>query len=150
MPNKWGASFWTLFHVLTIKYDEKKVSIKEILNFINGICNVLPCIICRSHAIKYIRNYNIKKIITKNDLQKFVLNFHNSVNIMLKRDIFKFEQLNIYNKYNIINAYNSFFSDYNKQYGSNTEIINKHDMLQLIKTNKQWIVSNINNFNENI
>tara|TARA_Y100000389_G_scaffold172755_1_gene181386 strand:- start:1515 stop:1973 length:459 start_codon:yes stop_codon:yes gene_type:complete len=106
----WGNNIWFLFHGLIHKLDESKYSIwkDDFIYIFTTICNNLPCPECSNDANNIIKKTNFKNINSKEDLKKFIFNFHNYVNKKLKKPEFKFDKLNIYDKINIFAVINNF------------------------------------------
>jgi hypothetical protein len=98
----WGRITWTFLHVTSSKIkDECFDSFKsEYLNMCKKICKDVPCNVCKKHASIVMDNINFELIKTKNDLQSFFYDFHNSVNIGIDKPIFPQEDLSKYNEIN--------------------------------------------------
>jgi len=98
MSNKvvWGSSTWVLFHTIAdMMTDEIFNNEKDnVVSLIKTICSILPCSDCSNHATKYLNTINFKNIKNSEDLKKFFLLFHNSVNIRINKRIFTTEELN--------------------------------------------------------
>lgn len=124
----WGPSIWYLFHTIAEKIPEE-----EFLNEKNNlflmveiVSKYLPCPLCCDHSRKYLIKINKKYINTKNQFKIFLLNFHNNVNITLKKPVFTEEELN--NKYktaNLIKIINNFKIVYNYNVYNEKMISNK-------------------------
>lgn len=83
----WGTVTWKLFHTLAEKLkDEHQSHIPMLLNQIHMICHNLPCPTCKEHAIQSFKTCHLNKIINKEQLIKFLWEFHNIVNIRKKRN----------------------------------------------------------------
>lgn len=96
----WGPKVWRLLHLLSIASDRRDVPHLWI-SVIRETAKVLPCIICREHAFVYLRTYVFFKGVklstcTGKDIQqqifKDICNFHNEVNIRLKKRVFTYEE----------------------------------------------------------
>lgn len=105
----WGPYTWIFFHTLVAHMNnDNSVMINNIIQTIKLICKHLPCPVCREHATNTLNNYSLYyKIKTKEDLVKWVYEFHNIVNIKLKKPVYEFSKLPIYKKYNLLNVYNN-------------------------------------------
>jgi hypothetical protein len=81
-PMKWGEPTWFMFHTIAEKIKpEYYIQYRsEIMNIIRIVCNTLPCPICANHATQYMQNINDSQLSTKEDLQRMLWAFHNSVN----------------------------------------------------------------------
>lgn len=116
----WGNTIWFLFHTILYKIKEDdflKVK-KDIIFIIINICNSLPCPECKEDANNILKKINLDNMNDKNELEKFIFNFHNHVNKKLNKKEFKFEDLKIYEKANI----NSIIYNLNLIYNSNSNI----------------------------
>ena len=99
---KWGRPIWTFFHVMAqkVKPEYFNLIIKDFMKYILLICGTLPCPICSTHAIEYMRAININNIRFKDDLINLFYNFHNVVNqrkgyaVLQKEQIPKYETAN--------------------------------------------------------
>jgi hypothetical protein len=98
----WGRITWTFLHVMSSKIkDDYFDSFKsEYLEMCKKICKNVPCSVCRKHANIVIDNIDFELIKTKNDLQSFFYDFHNSVNIGTDKPVFSEENLSKYNEIN--------------------------------------------------
>jgi len=96
MTKTWGPCTWFLLHTLAEKIQENNFHNNKIvlLNFINRICDNLPCPDCAEHARKQMKNLNSNTINTKEDLKNMLHSFHNIVNQKLNKPIFTIEELN--------------------------------------------------------
>ena len=92
----WGPCVWYLFHTLAYKVvpsDFPEIK-SELIQFIQRICSNLPCPECTQHATQYM-NQNTRKlsaIQTKEQLQYFLIDFHNAVNVRKGKPVFTYEQ----------------------------------------------------------
>jgi len=78
----WGTPTWFLFHTIAerIRPDWYKNNYVYVWKFIKNVCNTLPCPLCKTHAMSYVKNINIKQVSTKNGLQRVLFDFHNTAN----------------------------------------------------------------------
>ena len=78
----WGKPTWYFFHVIAsrINPDYYRRNCEYIWNFIKKICFNLPCPHCKKHATNYVKNINISQVNTREKLERFLFDFHNSVN----------------------------------------------------------------------
>jgi hypothetical protein len=97
----WGPATWTLFHVLVEKLTNDNL-VKPIIQLIKTICGCLPCPTCREHSTTILQNYSLYHTInTKEDLKRFVWEFHNQVNKKLHAPLYTFNNLTKYSQYNL-------------------------------------------------
>jgi hypothetical protein len=108
MTKKWGPKIWYFFHIFSQQINEKFFLYNKVicLRLLNSICEFLPCPECSSHAIKYLKDHNFKKINSKNQLILFFFRFHNSVNQRLNKPTYLFKDLEIYKTGKIIKISN--------------------------------------------
>ena len=116
----WGNTIWFLFHTILYKINQEdflKVK-KDIIFVIINVCNSLPCPECKEDANNVLKKINLNNINDKNELEKFIFNFHNHVKKKLNKKEFKFEDLKIYEKANI----NGIIHNFNIVYNSNNNV----------------------------
>ena len=102
-PTIWGPPLWFTLHNTAIKYPviASPLYSSNMKNFINSIPYILPCEKCKVHAINYIDT--IKNELDyicngRENLFKFFVDFHNSVNKRNnKKEISYEEAYKIYN-----------------------------------------------------
>lgn len=95
-PDVWGPSAWLFLHSITLSYpkcpsDEDKNNMK---NFFSNLGNVLPCENCRVNYASHLNKYplTIKVLQSKQNLVKWLIDIHNSVNSMKNKPILTYEQ----------------------------------------------------------
>lgn len=97
----WGPATWTFFHVLAEKLTNDNL-VKPIIQLIKNICSCLPCPTCREHSTMILQNYSLYHTInTKEDLKRFIWEFHNIVNKKLHTPLYSFNDLTKYSQYNL-------------------------------------------------
>ena len=74
---------------------------KNIIKIISDICTNLPCPQCAYHASSFMRRHKMNNLKSKDDLIKYVFLMHNNVNKRLKKKIYNFNEIEIYNDYDI-------------------------------------------------
>lgn len=91
----WGNHIWYFMHCLAekIKSEYFLEEKNNIIDIIKKISNNLPCPECSDHANTLLKKYNFKNINDKNQLKKFLYEFHNSINIKLNKPVFNYELL---------------------------------------------------------
>jgi len=121
----WGRYTWIFFHsvIYKLKNENDLEGIKTIIQFINTICNLIPCSICRTHALKYLKNNNISNMKTKTQLKLYMYTFHNYVNKRLNTEILNVKQCDAIYENKIFN----------------TVLINFHKILKLIQYNANYM-----------
>ena len=97
----WGPATWTLFHVLAEKLTNDSL-VKPIILLVKNICSCLPCPTCREHSTTILYRYSLyDRINTKEELKRFIWEFHNQVNKKLHVPAYNFNSLTKYNQYNL-------------------------------------------------
>ena len=100
---EWGPIVWKALHCITLKIKDEVFEKEKnnIIKIISNICSNLPCPQCASHASGFINKYKIKNVKNKDELIKYVFLMHNNVNKRLKKKIYNFDEIEIYNNYDI-------------------------------------------------
>lgn len=148
----WGPSIWYLFHTLAYKaVPENFPDIKvDLLNFIQRICANLPCPECTQHASSFMKQHaqQISLITTKEHMQKFLIDFHNSVNVRKKLPIFTYEQAE--KQYRLAKTgqvIQYFFKIYGERSNGNLKIFTNGFQKQILLSEfSAWIVNNYSKF----
>ena len=89
-PNIWGPKFWYILHNGASSYSNNpsEHNKERMKGFIKGIPYMLPCESCFKHALSYIENTDVDKIVSnKNELFLFFWEFHNDVNKRIGKQI---------------------------------------------------------------
>jgi len=89
-PEVWGPPFWFTLHNGALNYPSlaNPLCIERMKNFIIGIPVMIPCETCKEHATSYIetnKDYLDYICASRDKLFKFFVDFHNFVNIRLKK-----------------------------------------------------------------
>lgn len=90
MVNYWGPPTWIFFHsfIECIKPEFYKQNISTIISIIKNVCFILPCPFCVKDAKQVMKSLNNKRVPTKEHMKQFLFNFHNSVNVRLRKPRF--------------------------------------------------------------
>lgn len=108
MNNKyWGNITWIFFHTLAekIKPEEFEKNKELFINIIIKTCNHLPCPHCSQHATEVLSTTHLNNIKTKSHFIEFLRQFHNIVNIKLKKkELSKEEIKDLYKDFNLLNV----------------------------------------------
>ncbi len=100
---EWGSATWCLFHTLSFKLKNSHTTYaNDLLKLFIGICNNLPCPMCRREAVTMLKDSNTNLVTTRSDLIRFMWQFHNLVNQKLGKPEFTFDAHN--EKYEKINT----------------------------------------------
>ena len=119
--NEWGNITWVLFHTMAAQINEHQfMQVKDtLIMIITKTCQYLPCPTCSKHATDILKKAHIKNIQTKEDFIEFLRQFHNIVNIKLKKNTVSKEKLeNMYKKNNLVEIVNLFIKIYTTSYGN--------------------------------
>lgn len=151
MSKTWGPSCWYLFHGLAhkVKEDEFPNIKADIWNMIVGVCNNLPCPECREHATKIVNSANKNIVLfSKANLERFLFDFHNSVNRRKRYRIFTWEEyIEKYKSANIHNIAYHFVSVFNQSTRNSKMIMDTFHRQMFIKRFITWFESNKQKFN---
>ena len=150
MPtSSWGPSTWKIFHTLAEKIKEeekdKSIFIQGLLIEIKALCSNLPCPYCSKHSLMYFqKNSKIMKNVSKKEqLIKFLFDFHNSVNKTLRKKEFKYKDLEIYKEANTAQVFNDFYS----RWSTSTSGMLNHMKRSRLATFHSWLLKNRDKFN---
>ena len=75
----WSKPTWIIMHLLAANCKDNKAEITKVKNLISHLATVLPCIVCKSHAMEYLKKNKLGRIKNKEDLITFMFRFHNNV-----------------------------------------------------------------------
>jgi hypothetical protein len=150
-PMKWGEPTWFMFHTIAEKIKpEYYIQYRsEIMNIIRIVCNTLPCPICANHATQYMQNINDSQLSTKEDLQRMLWAFHNSVNERKGQPIFPNDNGQLHAKYSkantrvIIQNFIVVHKDRQSGFRMMADDFYRNKNINMIKT---WFVRNISIF----
>lgn len=84
-PVVWGPFFWTYLHIMARHYAESPSSDQQshMLAFLHSFPATLPCVQCRRHAVKYMREHEEtlnSSVLSRRNLMQFLWKMHNAVN----------------------------------------------------------------------
>jgi hypothetical protein len=145
---KWGKPIWTFFHVSAekIKPEYFSLIIKEYLQNIVLICNILPCPICSKHASEYLRSINLNNIRTKDDLVNFFFTFHNVVNIRKGFPVLAKSNIPAYDQMNTVVAIKNFMTAFEDKSRSTKLMADDMARTRIVEKLKIWVNGNIQYF----
>ena len=147
-PSTWGPPTWIFLHTSAAKIKEDSFPIigHLFIQAIMQICFNLPCPECAQHAKQFWSRVRINNIKTKNDLRNLLFVFHNMVNTRRKIPHFKYDDLVVYDKKNIIETYNNFSKNFNTK--GNMKLLNESfHRTRMLSSLRIWIMKNISHFN---
>ena len=118
MIKPWATYSWYLFHTIAQRINPVyfKHNRKMCLGVIFSICDILPCPVCRDHAVKYLYTNKFFNITTKQELIMFFFNFHNQVNSRLGKNLAVVKDLNRYNYTNKNKLFHGFVNHMTARY----------------------------------
>ena len=96
----WGPSAWKFLHALSFAYPEKDPSSEHkqaVLNLFASLKYLLPCGECCAHYCSTYDSDTLKKSLgSREDLSKWLVDFHNSVNSRLGKPIYNYNDAKNY------------------------------------------------------
>jgi hypothetical protein len=125
-----------------------------ILSLLHNICTSVPCPQCSKHATTNLKKYNyfhksINNSVTQ--LENNIHKFHNQVNKMLNKDLYKESILEEYENVNFLEIYKSWSELYvlkgmNMKLMSHKNIVNKarNDFISFINHNLKYFIRKVN------
>ena len=140
----WGPATWTLFHVLAEKVNEHMYPriAGQLFDVIKRICSALPCPECAQDATIFLAKIKVHELKTKVDFKNMIYMFHNYVNSKKRKPLFKYINLEVYKRYNIVSVFNRFISFYHTK--GNMRLLAESFQRQLIVRNvREWFSRNI-------
>ena len=148
----WGPCVWILFHTLAFKIVPADFSSKktDLINYIQRICSNLPCPECTQHAMEYMKQNlrRIDAITTKEQLQEFLVDFHNAVNVRKGKPAFTYKQAE--DKYRLAKTsqvIQYFFQIYAEKTNGNLKMFTNGFQKQILLSEfSAWIVNNYSSF----
>lgn len=145
---EWGNACWYLFHTLAEKLSpDQESEIPYLFNEIKNICGNLPCPECSKHALSMLDTVRPNSVKTKEDLIHCLLEFHNSVNIKLKKPIFTIEECRQKYKNAVLkNIINHFIYVLDKPTGVDRYMMYTAQRKNCIKRFISYIQSNANKY----
>ena len=98
---KWGQPTWMFLHTLSLKLTDQTYPVLkiEVFKMIQLLCASLPCPECASHATEYMKHAPVPPTVA--DLQKYLFDFHNAVNLRTGKQMYLPNVLTLYEKINL-------------------------------------------------
>lgn len=91
----WGPDFWNSMHAVTFAYPENNPSAEERVNMYRyfwAVAYVLPCVQCRVHFVKMLKNYPVERHLgSRKELTRWLIDRHNDVNKRLNKPVVSYE-----------------------------------------------------------
>ena len=113
---KWGPPTWILMHTLIETINKKNVNFNNIkiqlFNIIKNICLFSSCPIAWHNSMFFFDKADHSTLNNINDFKNFLYIFHNFINKKKNTLLFNYNNMNVYENYNITIAYNNFVNAY--------------------------------------
>ena len=113
---KWGPPTWVLMHTLIETINKKNVNFNNIkiqlFNIIKNICLFSSCPVAWHNSRAFFDKADPNTLNNINDFKKFLYIFHNFINAKKNAPLFNYNNMNVYENYNITTAYNNFVNVY--------------------------------------
>jgi len=102
---EWGPLFWRLLHVFAehsgkqINKNLQQDELRLWIHLLEGLKNVLPCDICRTHYSTWLKEHNVEVLLdmdyslTNNWIRNYLWSLHNTINEGNDKAVFPFESL---------------------------------------------------------
>jgi hypothetical protein len=90
----WGPSAWTFLHAVSFAYPEEPTAEhkRAALNLFESLKFLLPCGDCCSHyCTVFDKDAFLRALENRDKFSKWVVDFHNSVNLRLKKPVFSYK-----------------------------------------------------------
>jgi len=146
-PEVWGPAVWTLFHTLGEKINEEAYPYvsNELFKLIVRICKFLPCPECSTDASNFLAKIKMSELKTKADFKNTFYLFHNYVNSKKRKRLFNYANLNVYNKYRLIDVVNNFIANYHTK-GNMRMLTESFQRQFVVKDFKNWFTKSMKAF----
>ena len=142
MSKSWANPTWFFFHTLIEKiHPDHYLLIKnEVLFHIKKICSMLPCPDCAQHAMQFMST--VRTPSTKEDCKKMLFFFHNTVNINLKKPLYAYDALSMYQRVNLSVCYTLFRQQFTKKSNNPRFLLDSMSRSRYIKELDLWMQKN--------
>lgn len=93
---QWGRPTWTLLHLHASYYSNNPTPLetKQKLSFFKAIIDGIPCHTCKAEAEAYCKTHPIENAMKNGcELSKWTLDFHNNVNVRLKKKVWTMAEM---------------------------------------------------------
>ena len=88
MTSKWGPTYWSYIHMITLNYPNKPTKKERDKHFfmVRNFIDTLPCPTCRNEMNNIINDNNLRNSLgSKEKFMKYFWNIHNKVNKRLNK-----------------------------------------------------------------
>ena len=96
----WSKPTWTIMHLLSANCKDRKMEVNKVKNLISHMTTLLPCIVCKSHAMEYLKKNRFGRVKSKEELINFMFRFHNNVKRGINFPLAKQNVLSMYKNKN--------------------------------------------------
>jgi len=146
---EWANAVWLLFHTLAEKL-KPEFSASEapvLFSHMVDICYNLPCPDCQGHATAYMQKAN-KPLVTasRENLMRFLWEFHNNVNLRIKQPLFMFTELDRYKRANTRGVVLHFINIMSKTAGSEKVMMHNYHRKMYVAKFRDYIQANAYKF----
>jgi hypothetical protein len=151
----WAKITWILLHTFPKFIDDSFFDKNKtnILNMLHNICTSVPCPKCCKHASENLKKYNYFHKNINNSVKQLELNlynFHNQVNKMLGKILFKETILQKYDNIHFLEIYKTWTENYVIK-GNNLNLMNhktivnrtRNEFVNFINTNLEYFINKI-------
>ena len=119
----WGHITWLLFHAIAEKVKPEYFGqVRDpLIQFVVGMCRLLPCAVCSDSASQHMSRVEFKNIRTSEEFKLFMFAFHNQVNMDLGAPCANIDVLDRYRSANLnmlIDMLNRVYNNQNFGYSS--------------------------------
>lgn len=93
-PKYLGPGYWASWHIKSIYSDTESKKAEVARNIALDIKN-FPCLTCQNHAKYYVSKNPLMKAVKDKDkmsMFKWIVDFHNEVNLRLNKKVFTYEE----------------------------------------------------------
>jgi hypothetical protein len=143
MSKSWANPTWFFFHTLIEKIhpDHYLIIKHELLGQIKNICSILPCPDCANHATEYMKHIK-QPPPDKEGFKRMLYQFHNAVNIRTKKQLFKYEAMEMYSRVNLNVCYVLFRNEFVKKTYNPKMLMDSMNRTNYIKNLDKWMIQN--------
>jgi len=143
MSKSWANPTWFFFHTLIEKIHPDHYSIikNELLGQIKNICSILPCPDCANHATEYMKQIK-QPPPDKEGFKRMLYQFHNTVNVMTKKQLFRYEEMEMYSRVNLTVCYSLFRREFVKKTYNPKMLMDSMNRTNYIKKLDIWMIQN--------
>jgi hypothetical protein len=147
-PIRWGEPTWFLFHTLAEKIKPERFALlrTELLSLISNICQNLPCPDCANHATEFLAQNRFMYIASKEQLVRFLFEFHNSVNRKKGFPLFQWTEMDKYKSAILVNILAHFFQQFAASSGNARMMHQAMFRQRLLSSTKQWLMNHLDAF----